>query len=105
MSIRSKPRSSGPPKFACFPISTSLAASRQVEMSMRFQAFSFGSIRINGVTYPHDVVIDRGQLRKRKKKPWKQFCDAFKAHTAVGGGGYSLEMPADDALRYDFLGW
>jgi hypothetical protein len=26
----------------------------------RFEAFSFGSIRINGVTYEHDVVIDRG---------------------------------------------
>ncbi len=35
----------------------------------RFEAFSFGSIRIDGVTYEHDVLIDRGQVRKRKKKP------------------------------------
>ena len=32
---------------------------------MRFEDFSFGSIRIDGVTYTHDVVIDRGQVRKR----------------------------------------
>ena len=44
---------------------------------MRIEAFSFGSIRIDGVTYEHDVVIDRGQVHKRKKKPSKQFRDAF----------------------------
>jgi hypothetical protein len=36
---------------------------------MRFEEFSFGSIRIDGVSYDHDVVIDRGEVRKRKKKP------------------------------------
>src|SRR6202022_2930692 len=40
---------------------------------MRVEAFSFGSIRIDGVTYTHDVVIDRGHVRKRKKKPSKKF--------------------------------
>ncbi len=49
---------------------------------MRFQAFSFGSIRIDGVTYPHDVVIDRGEVRKRRKKPSKKFRDAF-GHTPL----------------------
>ncbi len=49
---------------------------------MRFEAFSFGSIRIDGVTYEHDVVIDRGQVRKRKKKPSKAFRAAF-GHTPL----------------------
>ena len=49
---------------------------------MRFEDFSFGSIRIDGVTYTHDVVIDRGQVRKRKKKLSKQFRDAF-GHTPL----------------------
>jgi hypothetical protein len=49
---------------------------------MRFQAFSFGSIRLDGVTYPHDVVIDRGQVRKRNKKPSKKYRDAF-GHTPL----------------------
>ena len=49
---------------------------------MRFEAFSFGSIRIDGVTYEHDVVIDHGHVRKRKKKASKQFRDAF-GHTPL----------------------
>ena len=48
----------------------------------RFEAFSFGSIRIDGVTYEHDVVIDRGEVRKRKKKPSKKFREAF-GHTPL----------------------
>ena len=49
---------------------------------MRFEAFSFGSICIDGVTYEHDVLIDRGQVRKRKKKAFKKFGDAF-GHTPL----------------------
>ena len=49
---------------------------------MRFERFSFGSIQIDGITYEHDVVIDRGEVRKRKKKPSQQFRDAF-GHTPV----------------------
>jgi hypothetical protein len=49
---------------------------------VRFESFSFGSIRIDGATHEHDVVIDRGQVRKRKKKPSKKYRDAF-GHTPV----------------------
>ena len=49
---------------------------------MRFEDFTFGSIRIDGVTYEHDVVIDRGQVSKRKKKPSKKFRDNF-GHTPL----------------------
>jgi hypothetical protein len=49
---------------------------------MRFEAFSFGSIRIDGTTYEYDVVIDNGQVRKRRKKPSKRFRDAF-GHTPL----------------------
>lgn len=49
---------------------------------MRFEDFSFGSIRIVGVAYEHDVVIDRGEIRKRKKKPSKKFRDDF-GHTPL----------------------
>jgi hypothetical protein len=52
---------------------------------MRFEDLSFGSIRIDGVTYNYDVVIDRGEIRKRKKKPSKQFRDAF-GHTPLSVG-------------------
>jgi hypothetical protein len=54
----------------------------RVEVFMRFEAFSFGSIRIDGVTYEHDVVIEHGRVRKRKKKPSKKFHDLF-SHTPL----------------------
>jgi hypothetical protein len=50
--------------------------------NLRFEAFSFGSICIDGTTYEHDVVIDRGEIRKRKKKPSKKFKEKF-GHTPL----------------------
>ena len=49
---------------------------------MDFGKFRFGSIAIDGVKYEHDVVIDRGKIRKRKKKPSKKFREEF-GHTPV----------------------
>jgi hypothetical protein len=49
---------------------------------MRFEHFEFGSVRIDGSTYNYDVVIDRGRVRKRKKKPSKEFRDEF-GHTPL----------------------
>ena len=49
---------------------------------MRFEDFSFGSIRIDNITYEHAVVIDRGEVRKRKKKPSKKFRAEF-GHTPL----------------------
>ena len=49
---------------------------------MRFGTFKFGSIQLDGVTYEHDVVIDRGRIRKRKKKPSKPFRGSY-GHTPL----------------------
>ncbi len=49
---------------------------------MRIDQFTFGSIRIDGVMYDHDVVIDRGEVDMRKKKPSKPFRGAF-GHTPL----------------------
>jgi hypothetical protein len=49
---------------------------------MRFEEFSFGSIHIDGDIYTYDVVIDRGEVRKRKKKPSKKFRNRF-GHTPL----------------------
>ena len=51
-------------------------------MLVRFENFSFGSIRIDGVTYEYDLVIDQGEIRKRKKKASKQYRDAY-GHTPL----------------------
>jgi|SRR5215470_19357711 len=42
---------------------------------MRFDKFSFGAIEIDG--REHDVIIDRGEIRKRKKKASKKFREQF----------------------------
>jgi hypothetical protein len=49
---------------------------------VRFEKFGFGLLRIDGVTYEQDVVIDRGEIRLRKKKPSKRFRDDF-GHTPL----------------------
>ncbi len=80
---------------------------------MRFEGFSFGSITIDGMTHAHDVVIDRGNVCKRKKKPSRKFRDAF-GHTplsvkedipwtcrklVVGTGAYG-ELPVMEQLKH-----
>lgn len=49
---------------------------------MHFDQFSFGTLRIDGSTYEHDVVIDRGEVRKRKKTPSRKFRDEL-GHTPL----------------------
>ena len=49
---------------------------------MELQQFSFGQIRIDGIEYGYDVVIDRGKVGKRKKKASKKFREAF-GHTPL----------------------
>ena len=49
---------------------------------MHVDRLSFGSICIDGVTYEHDVVIDRGKVRKRKKKPSMKYRNKF-GHTPL----------------------
>lgn len=49
---------------------------------MRFGTFCFGSIQIDGIAYDHDVLIDRGEIRKRRKKPSRKFRDEY-GHTPL----------------------
>jgi len=49
---------------------------------MRFHDFTFGYLRIDDTVYEHDLVIDRGKIRKRDKKKSKKFRDEF-AHTPL----------------------
>ena len=49
---------------------------------MHIDRFSFGTVRIDGSTYEQDVVIDRGEVRKRKKAPSKKYRDEF-GHTPL----------------------
>lgn len=49
---------------------------------MVFQDLAFGSIKVDGVEYEHDIVVDRGRIRKRKKGASKEFRDQF-GHTPL----------------------
>jgi hypothetical protein len=78
---------------------------------MRIEGCSFGSIKIDGITHPYDVVIDCGDVRKRNKAS-KKFRLAF-GHTpllvkedipwscrrlVVGTGAYGI-LPVMEELK------
>ena len=52
---------------------------------MRFTGYSFGSPRVDGVTYDHDLIIDRGKIRKPKKAASKRFRVGDRAGRVRGG--------------------
>jgi hypothetical protein len=81
--------------------------------AMEFGRFAFGSIEIDGTTYEHDVVIEGGRIRKRKKGPSKPLRDRY-GHTPLSaaeripwgcrrlvvGTGVAGALPiADDVLE------
>jgi hypothetical protein len=81
---------------------------------MRISHFSFGALEIDGVRYEHDVVIDHGEIQKRKKKASKKFRDAF-GHTPlslaekipwhctrliIGTGAYG-RLPVMDDVKHE----
>ena len=79
---------------------------------MNFESCSFGSVRIDGITYDTDVVIDRGEIRKRKKKASKRFRGDFghtplsveeeipwKCRALVIGTGMNGALPVMDEVK------
>jgi hypothetical protein len=49
---------------------------------MRFEGFSFGRLVVDGQEYTYDLIVDRGELKKRRKKPSKKFRGDY-GHTPV----------------------
>jgi len=83
---------------------------------MQFGKFSFGSIQVDGVIYDYDLVIDRGEVHKRKKKASKRYRDTY-GHTPVSveenipwhcrrlvvGTGAEGRLPVMPAVQQDAL--
>jgi hypothetical protein len=44
---------------------------------MQFTSYSFGSVRVDGVTYDHDLILDHGTIRMRKKAASRKFRSAY----------------------------
>src|SRR5436190_21910491 len=49
---------------------------------MKARLVKFGEIEVEGKLYTHDVVIDGGKVRKRKKGPANEFREQF-GHTPL----------------------
>jgi hypothetical protein len=49
---------------------------------MKWGKYSFGSLQIDGEEYTKDVILDRGVIRKRKKKASRRFREQF-GHTPL----------------------
>src|SRR5919109_1073081 len=79
----------------------------------RFRHFEFGVIEVDGVAYEHDLVLDRGEIHRRKKKASKKYRDKF-GHTplsteegipwkctrlVIGTGAYGRLPVMDDVRR------
>ena len=39
---------------------------------MKLEDFAFECIQVDGTVYDHDLVIDHGKIKKRKKKPYRE---------------------------------
>lgn len=80
---------------------------------MRFGRFEFGSIEVEGATYEHDLVIDGGRVRKRRKGPSKPLRSRY-GHTplssaedipwacrrlVIGSGAHGALPVMDDVAR------
>jgi hypothetical protein len=80
---------------------------------VRFRYFEFGAIEVDGVTYEHDLVVDRGEIHRRKKKASKKYREMF-GHTplsmeedipwtctclVIGTGAYGRLPVMDDVKR------
>ena len=49
---------------------------------MKWGKCRFGSLKIDGESFTKDVILDNGSLRKRKKKPSREFRELF-GHTPL----------------------
>jgi hypothetical protein len=49
---------------------------------VRVRLLGFGAIEVDGREYEHDIVIDGGRVRQRKKKPSKPYRNEF-GHTPL----------------------
>jgi len=63
-----------------FRLRARTAVQEMIEMEVRL--LGFGSIQVDGREYGHDIVIDGGHVRKRKKGPSKPYQSEF-GHTPL----------------------
>jgi hypothetical protein len=79
---------------------------------MKWGRCKLGSLKIDGEKYSQDMILDRGELRPRRKKPSREFREQF-GHTPVSlreeipweckrlviGTGMFGHLPVMDAVK------
>ena len=55
---------------------------------MHARLMSFGQLEIDGSHYDHDVIVEGGRVRRRKKRPSKALRDRY-SHTPLSADGRS----------------
>jgi hypothetical protein len=79
---------------------------------MKWGKCRFGALKIDGEKYANDVTLDRGVVRKRKKKPSREFREQY-GHTPVSlkeeipwecerlviGTGFEGRLPVMDEVK------
>ena len=68
--------------YACATVPACRAVRAGKEVDVRFTGYSFGSVRVDCVPCDHDLIIDRGKIRKRNKAASRKFRDAY-GHTPL----------------------
>jgi hypothetical protein len=63
---------------------------------MQARLVAFGELEVEGQRYPHDVVIDGGRVRKRRKGPSKPLRGAY-GHTPLTA---AEDLPLDGPVLY-----
>ena len=61
---------------------------------MKFQQFSFGQIRIDGIEYGYDVVIDRGKVGETEEESFQEVPRSLRTYAALSGREDPVEMPS-----------
>ena len=60
---------------------------------MQFTSYSFGLVRVDGVTYNHDLIIDHGTYPQAQEGRLPEVPRRVRAHAALCRGGYPVAMP------------
>ncbi len=79
---------------------------------MKVESFSFGSVKIDGILYEKDIIIDNNKISKREKSLSKRYRNEYghtplsvkenipwKCKTLIIGTGHDGSLPVMDKVK------
>jgi hypothetical protein len=67
---------------------------------MEVRLLGFGAIEVHGLKYEHDIAIDGGEVRKRKKKPSKPYRPHYRSFPTTTSRSASRRRDGTQRLRF-----